>query len=251
MERCEALPVVRVERSGTVDKAVRVLEALRLRGSALSLAELAPAVGLPKPTLHRLLASLASYELVEQAGDGRYGLGIGLVRLGLSAQAAEPMVRVARAELERAMLAFGETFFLVTARGGRLFVIDKVESTGVLRAAPSVGAEVAVETTASGRLYLGLRPDALSPRPPATSALCEAVERARSRGYDTNEGEWIAGLTVVAAPVFGHAGLAGTVACAGGAQQLTGERLAAAIAYTRQVAERTTQALTGAREEQP
>ena len=240
-----------VERSGTVDKAVRVLEALRLRGSALSLAELAPDVGLPKPTLHRLLASLAAHELVEQGGDGRYGLGIGLVRLGLSAQAADPLVRLARAELERATLALGETFFLVTARAGRLFVIDKVESTGVLRAAPSVGAEVPVETTASGRLYLAFRPDALAPRALATEALREAVERARTRGHDTNEGEWITGLTVVAAPVFGHAGLAGTVACAGSAQQLTGERLAAAIAHTRQVAERTTEALTGAREEKP
>jgi DNA-binding IclR family transcriptional regulator len=215
------------------------------------LAELAPEVGLPKPTLHRLLASLVAHDLVEQGVDGRYGLGIGLVRLGLSAQSLDPLVRVAHAELERAALDFGETFFLVKARGGRLFVIDKVESTGVLRAAPSVGAEVPVETTASGRLYLGLQPEALSATVRSSSALTSAVQKAVAQGYDTNEGEWITGLTVVAAPVFGHGGLVGTVACAGSAQQLTGERLEQAIRFTRDVAERTTSALTGSREEKP
>jgi IclR family acetate operon transcriptional repressor len=240
-----------MERSGTVDKAVRVLEALRQRGSASSLAELAPHVGLPKPTLHRLLASLVAYDLVEQSSDGRYGLGIGLVRLGLSALSVDPLVRVARAELERAVQAFGETFFLVTARAGRLFVIDKVEGTGVLRAAPSVGAEVPVESTASGRLYLGLRPEALAVPTPSCVAAAEAVQRAVAQGYDTNEGQWIAGVTVVAAPVFAPTGLLGTVACAGSAQQLTGARLSEAVRFTRQVAERTTAALTGSREDEP
>src|SRR5262249_24588411 len=106
-----------MERSGTVDKAVRVLEAFQRAGSSLSLAELALRVAMPKPTLHRLLASLVEHELVEQDREARYGLGIGLVRLGLGALSVDPFVRVARPELERAAGAFGETFFLVGARG--------------------------------------------------------------------------------------------------------------------------------------
>jgi IclR family acetate operon transcriptional repressor len=240
-----------VERSGTVDKAVSVLEALRGRGGYVALNELARQVALPKPTVHRLLASLAEHQLVERDGDGRYGLGVGLVRLGLSALAVDPLVRIVRPELERAVACFGETFFLVTARAGRLVVLDKVEGTGVLRAAPAVGAEVPVESTASGRLYLGLAPAALAVSDRARRNVRDGVQRAVARGYDTNEGEWIAGLTVVAAPVQHASDLMGTVACAGSAQQLTGERLREAIRVTREAAERASAALEGRREVRP
>ena len=238
-----------MEGSGTVDKAVRVLEALAEAGAPRALADLARDVVLPKPTLHRLLASLCRHDLVEQDGEGRYALGIGLVRLGLGALSVDPFVRVARGELERAVRAFGETFFLVGARAGRLVVLDKVEGTGLLRAAPSVGTEVPVDVTATGRLFLGLDPDALADTQRARRVPKRAIERAVERGYDVNEGEWIDGLFVVAAPVLAGGRLFGTVACAGAATQLAGERRDEAVHRTRKLAERIARAL-GARAEE-
>lgn len=238
-----------MEQAGTVDKAMRVLEALRRAHQPTSLAALAQVLGMPKATVHRLLASLAAHELVEQRGDGRYALGVGLVRLGLSAQGLDPFVRVARLELEREALAFGETFFLVGARAGRLYVLDKVEGTGLLRAAPHVGAEVPVDTTASGRLFLGLAPALLGDSVEARRVTPEAIERALRQGYDLNQGEWIAGLTVVAAPVLARTRLFGTVACAGAASQLCGARLAEAIERAKRVASRVESALGGRGEE--
>jgi DNA-binding IclR family transcriptional regulator len=241
-----------MERSGTVDKAVRVLDALHRAAGPLALAELSARVGMPKPTLHRLLASLASHELVEQDAEARYGLGVGLVRLGLGALSVDPLVRVARPELERAARAFGETFFLVAARAGRLVVLDKVEGTGLLRAAPGVGSEVPVEVTASGRLYLGLDPDALRESARAlTKATRRAVQEAVARGYDLNRGEWIAGMSVVAAPVSSHGRLHGTVACAAVEAQLDPPRLAEAVRRTRAAAERVSRALGGRRVDAP
>ncbi|WP_434045042.1 MULTISPECIES: IclR family transcriptional regulator [Sorangium] len=229
-----------MERSGTVDKAVRALEALRESGGSASLAELAARLGMPKATLHRLLASLAAHALVEQDGEGRYRLGVGLIRLGLGAQGLDPVARVARPELERAARAFGETFFLVAARAGRLVVLDKAEGTGLLRAAPTVGAEVPVDLTASGRLYLAHAPELVG-APPAGPA----AQRAARRGYDVNEGEWIDGLTVIAAPVLARGSLHGCIACAAAAQSLRGDRLDAAVRHTREVAERVARALQG------
>jgi IclR family transcriptional regulator, acetate operon repressor len=234
-----------MERSGTVDKAVRVLLALSRAGQPSALAELAGSTSLPKPTLHRLLVSLAAHDLVEQDADGRYGLGVGLVRLGLGALTVDPFVRVARAELERAVRAFNETFFLVGARAGRLFVLDKVEGTGLLRAAPSVGAEVPVELTASGRLYLGLSPASVAETAGSKRVPRRAIERALARGYDVNEGEWIAGLLVIAAPVVARQRMFGTVACGGAITQLEGERRDEAIRRTRRLAERIARALEG------
>ncbi|WP_437958376.1 helix-turn-helix domain-containing protein [Sorangium sp. So ce119] len=229
-----------MERSGTVDKAVRALEALRESGGSASLAELAARLGMPKATLHRLLASLAAHALVEQDGEGRYRLGVGLIRLGLGAQGLDPVARVARPELERAARAFGETFFLVAARAGRLVVLDKAEGTGLLRAAPTVGAEVPVDVTASGRLYLAHAPELVG-----APAADPAAQRAARRGYDVNEGEWIDGLTVIAAPVLARGSLHGCIACAAAAQSLRGDRHDAAVRHTREVAERVARALQG------
>jgi len=238
-----------VEQSGTVDKALRVLEALRQAEAPVSLGALASGLEMPKATLHRLLSSLFRHDLVEQQADGRYGLGVGLMRLGLSAQAFDPFVRAARVELEHEVQRFGETFFLVGARAGRLFVLDKVEGTGLLRAAPSIGVEVPVANTASGRLFLGISPGTLRDTPETRRVPKPAIERAVRQGYDLNQGEWIAGLTVVAAPVVVLDRMFGTVACAGAAPQLSGARLEEAVRRTRRLSVRVANVLAGARAE--
>ncbi len=234
-----------MERSGTVDKALRVLEVLHQARGPLSLAELSRALAIPKPTTHRLLASLLNAGLVEQQADARYALGMGLVRLGLGALALEPVVRACESELERAAHELGETFFLVKARAGRLLVLSKVEGTGMLRVAPDVGSEVPVEVTASGRLYMAFAPHLLAGNPGAARVSASAVKRARSRGYDVNEAEWLPGLSVVAAPILSNAELLACVTCAGPAVRLKGARLKAAILATVGVAERVSRSLQG------
>ena len=232
-----------MERSGTVDKALRVLEVLHQARAALPLAELARALSIPKSTTHRLLASLLNAALVEQLGDGRYALGVGLVRLGLGALAQDPVVRACELELERAAHELGETFFLVKARGGRLVVLSKVEGTGMLRVAPAVGSEVPVDVTASGRLYMAFAPHLLAGNPGAARVAAAAVKRAHHRGYDVNEAEWLPGLTVVAAPILVNGELLGCITCAGPAVRLGAARLKSAISATRAVAERVSRSL--------
>ncbi len=240
-----------MERSGTVDKAVRALELLHAAPSALLLAEVARGLALPKPTVHRLLATLVSHQLVEQDAHGRYGLGVGLLRLGLGAQQRDPVVRVARPSLEAAARALGETFFLVLARAGSLTVVDKVEGTGVLRVAPDVGADVPVAETASGRLYLAHAPERVAFSGRMTKELAAAVARAKRRGYDLNEGDWIDGLSVVAAPILTHGQLHGCIACAVVAARWERTLARRAIEQVQLAAESAQRALLGPRGESP
>ncbi|MEI9950148.1 MAG: IclR family transcriptional regulator [Pseudomonadota bacterium] len=232
-----------MERSGTVDKALRVLEVLHQARAPLSLAELSRALSIPKATTHRLLASLLKATLVEQQADARYALGVGLVRLGLGALALDPVVRACESELERAAHEFGETFFLVKARAGRLLVLSKVEGRGMLRVAPDVGSEVPVEVTASGRLYMAFAPELLAGNPGASRVSAAAVKRARSRGYDLNQAEWLPGLSVVAAPILVSGQLLGCVSCASPVVRLDAARLKTAISVTCGVAERVSRSL--------
>ena len=161
------------------------------------------ALGLPKSSVHRLLAALGRRGLVERDAGGRYRPGIALVALGLGALAREPVVEAARPVLEREADALGETLFLAAARAGRIHVLDKAEGAGFLRAAPRVGATVPVAVTAVGRLYLAFAPDEVTAEPGLrTPALARTLAEVRRRGWAENRDEWQPGLSAVAAPVF-------------------------------------------------
>src|SRR5690606_34245961 len=149
-----------------VDKALDVLFHLHQIGDA-GVTEVARALGMPKSTAHRLLTVLARRGLAERTRNSRYKPGFGLVALGYGLLDADPIVSAARAPLEEAARELNETFFFVAARGGELIVLHKVEGTGILRAAPAIGATVPLHATAAGRLYLAFAPEEVSAAPEA------------------------------------------------------------------------------------
>jgi DNA-binding IclR family transcriptional regulator len=162
--------------------------------------ELGRALKLPKSTAHRLLASLSRRGLVERDALGRYRPGIALVALGLGVLEREPLVEASRPVLERSAETLGETIFLSGARAGRLYVLDKQEGSGFLRAAPRVGSEIPAHATAIGKVYLAFAPTTL----PGTRAaslhagdarrparLAARTERVRAGGVAEMHDEWI------------------------------------------------------------
>ena len=215
------------EAGSSVEKALDLLLCLASEGAA-GVTALGHAVGLPKSTAHRLLAALGRRGLVERDGEGRYRPGMRLVALGLGVLDREPVVAAARSVLEAEAAAAGETLFLAGARAGRLVVLDKVEGTGFLRAAPRVGEAVPVHVTATGKLYLAFAPgevdassDPFAPRSPgARRALKRELAGVRRRGWAGNREEWVPGLAVVAAPVRTARRMHGVVALAAPAVRL-------------------------------
>jgi DNA-binding IclR family transcriptional regulator len=214
-----------MEQSGTVDKALDVLFHLHGAAQPRGVTAIARGLGLPKSSVHRLLAALLRRGLVEQDAEGRYRLGMGLVALGLGLLEREPVVLAARPVLEAAARVLGETLFLTAARGSEVTVLDKVEGPGFLRAAPRIGEKVPLHATAVGRLHLAFDPEAIAlpegPLPGFTprtrterAAVLREVALARRRGWAENREEWIPGLVVVAAPVLADGRLVATVALA-------------------------------------
>ena len=196
----------------SVDRAIDLLFHLHEQAQPRGVSEIARALALPKSTVHRILQALARRGLVEQEG-GRYAPGARLVALGLGAQERDPVVGAARPVLDEEARALGETVFLMAPRSAGLVVLDKAEGAGFLRAAPRLGETVPLHATAAGKLAFAFAPE----RFPLDSAGSEAftertlvdpealradVERARKQGWAENHGEWIDGLSVVAAPVL-------------------------------------------------
>jgi len=211
--------------SGTIDKALEVLFHLHEQPGPRGVSELGRALELPKSTAHRLLASLSRHGLVERDALGRYRPGIALVALGLGVLEREPLVEASRPVLERTAESLGETIFLSGARAGRLYVLDKQEGTGFLRAAPRVGSEIPAHATAIGKLYLAYAPGELrrpdEPLHRFTSAtlvdphkLAREMELVRASGVAVMHDEWIPGLSGVAAPIRLGERLFGAIALA-------------------------------------
>lgn len=185
--------------AATVEKALDVLFHLHDAGEAVGLSDIGRALNLPKSSCHRLLSSLMDREMVDRDEWGRYRPGLALLSLGIGAQRREPVVSAARPILEREAEGLGETVFLIGLRHDRLRVLDKVEGSGFLRAAPRVGDVVPADITAAGKLYsvFGEGGDELSP--------AENREIA-GRGAAVNRDAWINGLSVLAVPVWQESG---------------------------------------------
>ena len=241
---------------GTVEKALDVLFHLHAEGAPRGITDIGRALGLPKSTAHRMVTALGRRGLVESDAQGRYRPGAALVSLGLGVLEHEPVVALAHPVLEREAQESGETLFLAAARAGRIVVLDKVEGTGFLRAAPRIGSEVPLHATAVGKLHLAFAPGAVrtkgplprfTPRTRTTrKALAHDCARSRRRGWAENREEWQPGLAVVAAPVRIGDRLEAALALAAPAVRLPAKRTAAVARRLVAAAEEIAARLRGA-----
>ena len=214
----------------TVDKAFDVLFHLSAVGTPQGVSAIGEALGMPKSSAHRLLATLGRRGLVEREGRGLYRPGMGLVALGLGVLDRDPLVVAARPVLESWARELGETFFLVSTRGSELVVLDKCEGSGFLRASPRIGSSLPPRATAVGKLYYAFAPELLGDEleGPAVftsgtldaDALAADIARVREVGWAANRDEWIAGMSVIAAPIPGVDRLRGAVALAAASPRL-------------------------------
>lgn len=193
--------------AATVEKALDVLFHLHHAETALGLSEIGRALGLPKSSCHRLLTSLLNREVVERDAAGHYRPGLALLSLGIGAQGREPVVVAARPILEAEVTELGETVFVVGMRRGQLRVLDKLEGSSFLRAAPGVGDVIPNDVTAVGKLYRVFG-DPTEFEPEEAVVAVDPIERdeVRRRGYALNRDAWIDGLSVLAVPIWQQEG---------------------------------------------
>ena len=242
-----------MERTGSVEKALDVLLHLQAEGPA-ALGEIGDALGLPRSTAHRLLASLGSRGLVERDGHGRYRPGLALGLLALAALEDDPLVSAARVAIAVAVRDLEETVLLCGPRARRLTVLAAEQAGGFLRAAPRVGAELPAHATAPGKLYLALAPDALDL--PARGLrrytlvtlgdgldLQRELETVRQRGWAASSDEWLPGLADIAAPVRVRGQLAGVLSVAGPTSRFQSARQESFLEHLLEAAERVARVL--------
>lgn len=222
----------------SVARAIGLLDALAEAGRPLSVREISAKVALPRPTVYRLVQTLARCEMAS-AADG--GFVIGPRVLSLAAQRLEQIElrAVGRPSLLALRDRTGETVHLAVLDHGRVVYIDKVEPSGPLRMASAVGKVMPMHSTALGKAMLAhLPPEAVHQilrthgLPGRTSntiteehRFMEELSAIRARGFAIDNVENEEGIRCVGAAIRDHHGqVVGAVSLSGAASSITLER---------------------------
>ena len=196
-----------------------LLEVIAARSQRFSLQELVEETGLPKPTLHRMLAQLEAAGLLQRERDGRhYGTGLRLRRFAEQLLFNDTCHGARHAVLRRLVEEIGESCNLTALSGGEVVYLDRVETAAPLRFYLQPGSRVPAHCSASGKLFLARMAPAqrrrlLGHAPlerytdrtiTSLDALDSELQEVRRLGYAIDNEEFLPGLLCVAVPV--HAG---------------------------------------------
>jgi DNA-binding IclR family transcriptional regulator len=227
----------------SVERGLRILDMLLeadadpvLRDRGVTVQVLAADLAVHKTTVLRLLNTLvdAGYAVPSPAGGHGYVIGPSLRRDGALPGSVERLKDVARPFLEQLVDATGECAHVAVADGGRVLVIDDVETDKPLRVVPTSGRHVALHCTSAGKVLLawGLAeiPTTLPGHTARTITNPEALRAhladVRSRGWAFDDEENDSHTRCISAPVFDASGNAvGCIGIDAPSVRLTFERL--------------------------
>lgn len=202
----------------SASRVIRVLEVLSSAGGNLSLSELAGRLGLPKSSVHRLLAVLMAHGLVEQdASTKRYQLGMKVFEIGSSVIHRIGLHQAAHPILEELAVRTGETCHLAMLSGVEAVYVYKIDGHSSIIMSSRVGKRAPCHCTSIGKVLIAWGGDDLFRRViwaglqrytrrtiTRESELAMELERVRRQGYAIDREEYEDGLSCVAAPIRDH-----------------------------------------------
>ncbi|WP_342076782.1 IclR family transcriptional regulator [Yoonia sp. SS1-5] len=198
-----------------------LLEHVARAGVPVTPASVNDALGLPKPTIHRLFATAEAEGFLQRDIDGRsYSPGRRMRILAINTLSAERVRTVRVAILKSLAEKVGETCNIAIPEREGMYYLDRVETHWPLRIQLPIGTEVPFHCTASGKMYLStLRPDylerflknyTLTPMTDQTvtdsAELTALLDKARAEGFATDNEEFMDGMIAIAVPILDDRG---------------------------------------------
>lgn len=192
---------------------IGLLEVIAVKSRFFSVQELVDEIGVPKPTLQRMVQQLESLGMLQRDGDGRhFGNGRRLLTLSENILTSYAQHPERHAVLQRLVDELGETCNVTALSGSEVLYLDRVETTAPLRFDLYRGSRVPVHCSASGKLFLtqmtpAQRRRLLAHRPldrftastiTDLTRLEAEIERVGRDRYALDDEEYLAGLICVA-----------------------------------------------------
>ncbi len=196
-----------------------VLQVFDAEHRALSLADVATATGLARPTARRLLLTLEELGFVRSDG-GAFELTPKVLTLGTAYVASLGLWEVARPHLEALVRQTGESSSMAQLDGSDIVYVARVSVPKIIALRVDIGTLFPAQQTSQGKVLLAaLAPDELdavleipsrSGLPPyigrTRTELDQELVRVRARGWALADEELAPGVRSVAVPVRDGAG---------------------------------------------
>lgn len=211
----ELAKAVKASKAPAISRAAAVLRLLGKSDAALGVQAIARQLGLVPSTCLHVLRALVAEELVSFDSDTkRYSLEAGVLTLARHWLRRNPFNELAQPVLDRLAKAFDVTLLGVQIVGLEHIIVVAVAQSGQnLQLSTQIGSRFPALISATGRCIaaFGNHPEAeLESRfkalrwdePPTLNEWKAQVRQTRLKGFAVDPGNYISGVTVVAAPVF-------------------------------------------------
>lgn len=146
--------------TGTLGKAMEVLETIALSSTPLRFTDVLHRVDQPRGTLHRQITNLIEEGLLATRSDNSYELGLTLLKLASRAWSSNQFRSIAEPHLKNLHETTGETVHLGILNGIEVIYLDKVESRQAVRMYSQIGNSAPAFCTGVGKAALAALPDA-------------------------------------------------------------------------------------------
>jgi len=201
----------------SVDKALRILQALDAHGGWMGVRELARTIGLSPPTTHNLLKTLLARNFVETSRETKqYRLGLAAVIMGAAADPLNSMRDFCRPYIESLASEFAETVVVLTWRSDHAFVVDWIQADHPLSVTHDHGMVEHPIVFATGRVLLAYQPRSVQlsysakedlakflPNSPANAReMTELLDQIGRDGFAITSNVSNSGIAAVATPIF-------------------------------------------------
>jgi IclR family transcriptional regulator, pca regulon regulatory protein len=196
-----------------------VIRAFQPRQPAMSLAAVAAAAGLARPTARRILLTLQQMGYV-RAADGGFELTPRVLDLGMAYVLSRSRWDLARPHLERLVARTCESSSIAQLDGSDIVYVARVAVPKIVALAVTIGTRFPAMATSLGKVLLAALPPGAADRvlaEPSRSGItpriqssarqrAEVLRDVRARGWALTDEELAPGIRSIAAPLRGGDG---------------------------------------------
>jgi len=208
-------------KGSAIERTLAILEAVAVAPRPRAASDIAAALAVPKPTVHRICLMLERDGFLRREPDAkRFTVGPRMTAMAQGGLRAAARLGARHSILEGLSRAVRETCNLGVLDDRSVVYIDRVEADWPLRLHFDAGSRVDPHCTAMGKLFLAFLPEGerqrllralpLARYTPKTltshARLLAELERIRQQGYAQDDEEFLLGVVCLAAPIRDAAG---------------------------------------------
>lgn len=211
----------KTEKGSSITRVLEILEMLSKAERPMAPADIAHYLGIPKPSIHRLLQQLEADSFLQVDLRGLWGPGTKLHGLAWSVLRNQRFRNERLAVLRALAEKIGETCGLSIPQGLDMVYADRAQANWPLQIYLPEGSQVPIWCTASGKLYLSSFPrpqrDRILSKLPLTrmtrNTLCDPdelkaeLDLTAKRGMGVDNEEFIDGMVACSVPVLDQKGV--------------------------------------------